>query len=481
MKILQLNPPAVNGVRIVREGRCMQRQEAWGTAWAPLSLAIIASVLRGEGFDVLLKDCPNEDIDVEDLKQYLSRERPDLMMVNTSTPSIDGDLGMARIAKDIDENLITVFFGIHVTALAGRILEENPEVRHIVSGEPEHVLRDFAIAARSGKSFRDVRGLVLREEGRVVHNAPMPYIGNLDEIPFPAWDLVNIPYYRLPITNRPFVLVLISRGCPYPCKFCTAATLYGKQTRLRSPRRIVEEIKYVRDTFGVTDFLFWSENSISDREHMIEISNGLAREVPGVRWVCNGRVDMVDAELLSAMKRGGCWMIGYGVESGIQRVLDLMRKKARVQETERAVALTRQAGIEVTAHVIIGYPGETREEILSTQKLLKRLDVDYIQVYCSVPFPGAPIYEEAVRNGYVNSLDWTRFEQNSSVIDTPQLSGEEVMELRQKIIKDFYLNPRKVGRTLLKVRKPVEVFFFLSFGFRYFLSWVRRARTQVQT
>ncbi|MCP3677495.1 MAG: radical SAM protein [Deltaproteobacteria bacterium] len=303
----------------------------------------------------------------------------------------------------------------------------------------------------------------------------MPFIEHLDEIPFPAWDLVNISHYRLPITNRPFLLVLTGRGCPYPCKFCAAGTLYGKKPRFRSPQKIVEEIKYVRDTFGVRDFLFWSENSISDRKHIYDISEGLSLEAPGIRWVCNGRVDMIDHELLSAMKQAGCWMIGYGVEAGTQRVLDLMDKRTKIDDIEKAVALTKKAGIEVTGHVIVGYPGETRKEIFSTLKLLKRMDPDYIQVYCSVPFPGAPVYNEAREGGLINTLDWTRYEQNFSIIDTPELSGSEVMELRDNIIKDFYLNPRKIAKTLLKIRKPVEVLFFLSFSFRYFLSWVRKA------
>jgi radical SAM superfamily enzyme YgiQ (UPF0313 family) len=301
----------------------------------------------------------------------------------------------------------------------------------------------------------------------------MPFIEDLDEFPVPAWDLVDIGNYRLPITNRPFVLVLTGRGCPYPCRFCAAPTFYGKRSRLRSPQRIVEEIRHVRKRFGVHDFLFWSENSISDREQILEVARGLSRNAPGIRWVCNGRVDGVDAELLSTMKQAGCWMIGYGVETGSQRVLDLMKKRQRVEDVERAVALTKDAGIEVTGHVIVGYPGETREDLLCTQRLLKRLDLDYVQVYCSVPFPGAPLYQASLESGHINTADWARYEQNFSVLDTPKLSASEVMQFRERIIRDFYLNPRRLAKMLFKIRKPAELLFFLSFGFRYFLSWVR--------
>ena len=126
-----------------------------------------------------------------------------------------------------------------------------------------------------------------------MQTADRKQIGNLDDLPYPAWDLVNIEGYRLPITNRPFLLVSPGRGCPYPCKFCAASVYYGAKPRLKSWEKVVAEIKHVRKTYGINDFLFWSENSIVDREQIYNISKGLEREVPGVRWVCNGRVDII--------------------------------------------------------------------------------------------------------------------------------------------------------------------------------------------
>ncbi|NQT22516.1 MAG: radical SAM protein, partial [Candidatus Omnitrophica bacterium] len=315
--------------------------------------------------------------------------------------------------------------------------------------------------------------LVYRENNRVIRNEKRPFVENLDEFPYPAWDLVNLKGYRLPITNRPFLLVLTGRGCPYPCTFCAAGVFYGKKPRLRSPKSIASEIKYIREKYGINDFLFWSENSISDRQHIYDLSKEISRQAPGVKWVCNGRVDMIDEELLREMKKAGCWMIGYGVEAGTQRVLDLMKKNTKLSDIERAVRLTKNSGIEVTGHVIVGYPGETREDILKTKDFLKKLDLDYIQVYCSVPFPGSSLYEETINKGWVSSSDWSIFEQNFSVINTPQLSANEVMELRKDMVKSFYLDPRKILKTLLKIKSPREILFFISFAKDYFTSWVR--------
>jgi len=474
MKVLILNPPAVDNVRIIREGRCMQRQEAWGTVWAPLTLAIIGAILREAGFIVRLKDCSNDGVSFQDLKRILEEFRPHLVIVNTSTPSIRSDLRVANLTKEVDKSIRVVFFGIHVTALPETVFQENPNVEFVVSGEPEYTLRDLALALRDEYPISEVKGLIYRDNHEIIHNRKRPFIENLDELPYPAWDLINIRRYRLPITNRPLLLVLTERGCPYACKFCAAGIFYGKKIRLRSWQRITDEIKYVKEKYRINDFLFWSENAVSDRQHMYKIAQDLTRKAPGTRWVCNGRVDAVDKELLEIMKKSGCWMIGYGIESGSQRILDLMKKRVTIRDIEKAVQLTRQVGIEITAHVIVGYPGETEDDILNTIKLLKRLDLDYIQVYCCVPFPGSPLYDESKNNGWLNSTDWSQYDQGFSVISTSILSAQEVMRLREKIINDFYFQPGKVLKMFGKMKSGQEITFFLSFAKRYFRTWVKR-------
>jgi len=472
MNVLILNPP-VDNFKIVREGRCMQRQEAWGTSWPPLTLAIIASVLRNAGFIVSLKDCSNDSISFTQLKHIIQDFKPNLIIANTATLSINGDLKVADLAKEIDEHIKTVFFGIHVTALAEEVFKENPNVELIVDAEPEYTLRDLALALRERLPLSQVKGLIYRVNDKIIRNEKRPLIENLDELPYPAWDLININGYRLPISNRPLLLVGTGRGCPNPCTFCVASVFYGKKIRIRSWRKIVDEIKYVREKYNVNDFLFWAENGITNRQHMHDISQGLAAEVPGLKWVCNGRVDIADEELLKTMKRAGCWMIGYGVEAGTQRVLNLMKKNVKIEDIEKAIQLTKKVGIEVTAHVIVGYPGETKDEILNTLKLLKRLDPHYAQVYCCVPFPGSFLYEELKKLGWLQSSNWSMFAQNLSVINSPELSCQEVMALRRKITGVFYLNPRKILKTLIRVRSIRECASLLSFAKEYFSSWVR--------
>lgn len=473
MNVLLINPPSANNIKIIREGRCMQQQDAWGTNWAPITLATMGAVLKKHGFVARIVDCSNDNVDFDQLADEIRRFEPSLIIVSTATPSIISDLQVAGLARKIVPHIRTVFFGIHTTALPGEVFAENGDVEFLVRGEPEYTVRDLALALRDGLPFDKIPGLVYRnEKGEVVVNEARPFIENLDELPFPAWELINISGYRLPITRYPFLLVATSRGCPFPCTFCAASAFYGKKPRVRSPEAVVEEMRYVRNRFGVRDFLFWSESSMTNRRQMIEISEKLATEIPDARWVCNGRVTDANRSLLEAMKRAGCWMIGYGIESGSQRVLDLMNKKVTLEDMERAVAATKEAGLEVTAHVIVGYPAETPEDIQKTSDLLKRLDVDYIQVYCCVPFPGSRLYDELKDSDMLATTEWSMFEQHTSIIHTPGLSPGDVVRWREKMIRDFYFAPRKIWKTLVKLRSWREVRTLYSFAKQYFFAWV---------
>jgi len=473
MNILLINPPTEDSATIVREGRCQQRQEAWGTSWAPLTLAITASILRNEGFKVAIKDCPNDGISFNALKDIIRSFKPKLIIANTSTPSIDGDLKVAGIAKEIDNSVKTVFFGIHVTALPEDSFQEDSNVELIVSGEPEYTLRDLAITLREGKTLEKVKGLIRRSDGKIIHNEKRPFIENLDDLPFPAWDLINVKSYKLPISRKPFLLIQTGRGCPHSCKFCASKTFYGRKPRLRSPEKVVAEFKHVREKFQINNFLFWAEEATINKQQMIAICRGLEKDAPGVKWVCNSRVDSINEELLKRMKKAGCWMIGFGVEAGSQRVLDSMKKSVLIEDIGKAFALTKKAGIKTTAHVIVGHPGETRKDIALTSKLVKKLDPDYIQVYCCVPFPGSALFEEVEAAGWLKHKNWLLYEQNHCVINTPHLNVDEVMALRKKMIRAFYLNPAKVVKTVAGLESIGELIALPKFAKAYLKSWVK--------
>lgn len=447
MRVHLINPPAANGVDMVREGRCMQRAGAWTAVWAPISLATIAAVLEESGMTCRIDDCIIEKLDVLSLLERARKFGADLFIINTATPSIIFDLVLADRLKQEFPDSTAVAIGIHVTALAEQSLASAPGLDAVARGEPELSVRDLALAIRDGKTAEPPPGITMKTKAGIINGPDRPP-ADLDRLPPPAWRLVRTDLYRMPFSNRPFLLVGTSRGCPFHCDFCADPAYYGHALRTKSPENIVDELKSARDQFGIRDFLFWSESFTLKREWTMAVLREIIGADPGISFVCNSRTDHVDPELLALLKQAGCWMIGFGLESGSQRMLDLMNKKVTVEVNREAVIMAKRAGLQVTAHLVIGYPGETAETARETIEFACGLPLDYAQFYCAVPFPGSALYERAASEGLISDSSWDMYEQNCAVLSGPELSAEEVMAWRRRAYKRFYSNPSRVWRVL---------------------------------
>jgi radical SAM superfamily enzyme YgiQ (UPF0313 family) len=425
----------------------MQRAGAWTAVWAPISLATIAGELIAAGVECELDDCIIEGLSEPGLLSRLRASPARLFVINTATPSIVSDLALADRLKSEFPEAKVLAIGIHVSALPEESLAMAPGLDGAVIGEPELTVREAALAIAAGKSLLGVPGLIAREQGQIVRGPDRPP-ADLDALAEPAWELVKRDLYRLPFSGRPFLLLGTSRGCPFHCAFCADPVYYGHALRLKSPERIVAELSIVRDRFGIRDFLFWSESFTLKPDWTRAVLQAIIQARLDVRFVVNSRADHVDPELLSLLKAAGCWMIGFGLESGSQRVLDLMNKRLRLEQNREAVIQAKSAGLQVTAHLVLGYPGETAADLQETIALSCSLPLDFAQFYCAVPFPGSPLYQEAREKGWLSSEGWDRFEQNFSVLNTAELSADEVMAWRRRAYRRFYSRPSRVWRVL---------------------------------
>ncbi len=471
MKVMFINPPAYKGVKIVREGRCMQRRGAWTAVWAPVSLATSAAVVREKGHQVELYDCIIEEMDLESLLEKVKKFEPEAILLNTATPSIDWDLKVGEEIKKIIPDVKIAAFGIHVTVLPEETLREHPYIDILIRGEPEITFGEVVTTLEKREKLSKVKGITYWKDGKIVHNRDRESLKNLDILPFPAWDLVKRDLYRMPFTNKPFLLVATSRGCPFNCVFCADIAFYGHRLALKSPKRIVDEMEWIKREFGIEDFLFWSESFTLNRNFAESVALEIINRNLNVRWVCNSRVDNVDLPLLRTFKKAGCWMIGYGIESGSQRTLDLMRKKTTIKQAVDAVKMSHQAGLDVTGHCVIGYPGETLEDMRKTVKFALDIDLDFAQFYCAVPFPGSELFTIAKANNWIVNHDWTWFEQNFSVLQTDDFTPQEVMELRKWAYKKFYFHPKTIYKTIKRLRTPHQWLYFLKMV-KDFLTWI---------
>lgn len=421
----------------------------WATLWPPLSLAVIGAVLERDGHQVRIMDCPAAGLTFDDVKRTIEEMRPGAIIWSTGTPSIESDLQLASRVKEWHPAARTVVFGTHVTALDRECLQSAPDLDIIVRNEPEATVADVVRTLSEGKVIDGIAGITWRNaQGAIVRNPERPFIENLDDLPFPAWHLVDVHRYRLPLKGRPFLMVAPLRGCPFQCSFCTCHTYYGARLRTRSVESVLAEIAHDRERFGISDFFFWAETFVVNKNYVRELCRAMLERGVRIAWTANSRVDTVDANLLSLMARAGCWMLSFGIESASQAVLDQADKGTRVSDAMAAVQLARRAGIKTVGHFILGLPGETEESLESTIAYAAKLRLDLAQFYCAVPFPGSRLYEQALKEQWINPPDFSNFNQNTPLLNLTGLPAEVVSRYRALAYRRFYTRPANVVRAL---------------------------------
>lgn len=449
----------------------MQKEGVWTTTWPPISLTESAAVLRQRGHEVRINDCSVEGVDTGKLQDILRDFAPDLVVMNSTTPSINFDMTIPPLVKQVLPVTKVAAFGIHVGTLPEESFALTEALDYIVRGEPELTIADLADKLAKGEDAAGVPGLFSRQNGTVVHGEDRGFLKDLDELPYPAWDLIDLDNYRLPFSGLHFLMVTTARGCPYKCTYCVAQSYYGKKIRMRKVPKIVDELEYLGETFGVKDFFFWSESFTIIKAAIKDLCREIIRRDLDIRWVCNSRVDNVDLELLELMKEAGCWMISYGIESGDQAILDGIKKDITIERIRESIQLTRRVGFQIAGHFVLGLPGETLQTLRKTYKFACSLDLDYAQFYCASPWPGSEFYKQAKAENWLATDNWEHYEQDRSVTNYPGLSAEEITRFRNRAFRRFYVRPKIMWRTLTRMKSPEEFMNFLRM-LRAFLTWI---------
>jgi len=467
VRILLLNPPTREGKGFIREGRCTQEGGVWTTLWPPITLATLGAVLERDGHRVEAEDAAATGLARARLIERIASDPPDAVVWSTGTPSITDDLALADEIKAAAPKTATGVFGTHVTALDAQCLEDTSGLDAIFRNEPEATAAEWVSALSAPEDLPRVAGLSYRRDGAIHRNADRPFLSDLDALPDPAWHLFDLDVYRLPLKGSRFLMVTPHRGCPYPCSYCTAQTFYGAKLRRRSVERVRDEIRRDVEVHGVRELFFWSDTFTIDKRYVLSLCEAI--EPFGVSWASNSRVDTIDEELARAMKRAGCWMVSFGVESGDQAALDAAGKGATVEDAERAVAAVKRAGLKAAGHFVLGLPGETPESLERTLAFARKLPLDFEQFYCAVPFPGSRLYEEARSKGWLREEDFSRFRQDEALLELPGLTPEEVMAYRQRAYRRFYTSPR-VAAGALAILSPRNILRAGS-ALKRFLGW----------
>jgi anaerobic magnesium-protoporphyrin IX monomethyl ester cyclase len=425
----------------------------------PLFQMYAASVARKAGLEVKLWDAPILGLDFQQQVGELKSYSPQMVVVNTSTASFDYDLELIKMVKNAF-NPVVVAVGPHVTALAMDVMQGIEEIDVVALGEYDEAIRDVALNL---DDLSKVKGIVFREGGKVSSTGRRELIKNLDSLPYPAWDLVDIHRYwesMFPKTKRPVATVMSSRGCNYHCSFCLyPQVLFQQKLRLRDLKCVIDEIQWLKNEFGARFFYFEDDNFTASWKRVENFCHLLLEKDLNITWGCLSRTDRVTEERIRLMKASGCFLIKYGVESGVQETLDAIDKKKVLDEVIHAFAVTKKIGIMTHATVMIGAPNETKETVHQTREFVKKLAPDSVQFSICTPLPGTKFWEESIKNGWLSYTRWEDFDGvTGGVLNYPNLSKEEIREAVQNSYLDYYSSLPHIKQRLKRMISGPERF-----------------------
>jgi anaerobic magnesium-protoporphyrin IX monomethyl ester cyclase len=442
---LFVNPPSPDGHVYIRDINRSGRRSRERTIWPQTSLAYLAAVLKEEGYSVDVVDCIALNMTWTGLKAMMEKISPRFVVTNAITSIISNDLYTTYLGKFLGAHTIAI--GPHVTSLPVETLKTFPSLDFGIMGEAEITIKELCLALDRGTPVRNVKGIACRTgRGEVEITAKRPFIDDLDELPIPLHELLPISKHRLPYIGTSYTFVLTSRGCPYQCTFCRQPIMWERKVRKRSAQSIFKELAYLNG-IGVNNIMFHSDTFTIDRNIVVELCDKIIEEKLPVRWICNSRVDTVDHDMLVKMKKAGCWMIAYGIETGSDMILKNVKKGGyhTVEQARKAVAWTKDAGISVWAYFIMGLPGENKDTVEETIALAKSIPADIVNFAVGAPYPGTELYTQAKEHGWLESECWEDFDQNySAILSYPDFSSDDVMKSIRRAYLKWYLRPRGV-------------------------------------
>ncbi|OLS30881.1 MAG: hypothetical protein ThorAB25_06770 [Candidatus Thorarchaeota archaeon AB_25] len=405
----------------------------------PLGILNLAAYLRehDETLEIEIVDCQAEKISWDGLESRMEMFRPDIVAPSSlSTCNAYRGLRTIGMAKTIDPTIITVVGGQHYTVLARESLEAYPELDIVVRGEGEQTLLEVTRALKGEMFLPDVKGITFKHNDRIVATENRPLIGNLNDLPFPGYDLVRqyMKEYHFSLMagrNTPYVLMEASRGCPHDCNFCTQCVHWGGTWRSKTPKRIADEFEFCYNEFGSKFFWLTDDNfGLGKRTDELcdeIISRGIGEDI---MWFMQARCDDVvtHKDLIPKLRKAGLNWLLAGVESHSPETLASFNKRITPSVSKEAFEILKQNDIFAQATFIIGERSDSRETMRGLRAYVRDLDPDLAIFMILTPYPGTQLYNDAVKNGWIEDTNWSHYDMIHAIMPTEHLTRMEVQQ-----------------------------------------------------
>lgn len=436
-----------------------ENQTYWRSVIPTMGLArLAAALIEFRGDDVRIFDMEALEADYQDLEEFLRQEKPDIVGVDIRTPLIRKTEKITQLAKRAIPRATVIVGGPHTFLPMHDTLREIPAADYGLRGEAEYTLTEFLNCLEKGASvarLKRIPGMMLREGKKVFYSRRVPRIEDLDKLPLPAHHLLPLDKYVDPfVPHKRFFAIMTTRGCPYNCSFCTEPVIYGRKLRIRSPENVADEVENLIKNHGVDYIIFHDATFNYSTQRVKALCREFLKRKLKFKWKVKARVDRVNLGMLKLMKKAGCQIIGYGVEAGTEKTLKVLNKGFTIPQVQRAFKLTKKAGLDILAYFMIGTYGETKGDVMKTINLSIELDPTYAHIMTTTPMPGSKMYAENKETIWVD--DWSDFYFYNAIVDTEQLSHQEIKKLHRLAYTKFYLRPSYIIKQLLTLKSLTD-------------------------
>ncbi|MFH2138498.1 MAG: cobalamin-dependent protein [Candidatus Omnitrophota bacterium] len=439
----------------------------------PLGLAYLAAYIRQEGFDPVIVDLNAAPHTEEEIRGLMDKYTPLAVGISFMTNQYTECLRLAELIKEC--SFVTPVFvgGPHVSALPKETLEECADIDCAIIGEGELTLLELLKAYSKGENdFSKIKGICFSDSAGVfVTTQPRALIEDINTLPFPAWDLIDVNKYSVfSVAQGHTFALLSSRGCPNQCIFCDSHTIFGRIFRARSAKNIFSEIEFLNKTYGMTQFDFVDDMITLKKDRVLELCSLLKESDVEYKWMANARVNTIDEEMLRVMKQSGCIRIDVGVESGDAQVRKQLKKGITDEQIVAVHTLARKIGIQIGTFTMVGNLGEDINSVKKTAQLLKDIGQD-VMISIACPFPGTELYRIAKEKGYLKITDWSRYVTSPTYMDNYQpVMITDKMQQKDILNAYYYLSSFFVNK---KFQARFGKCFFINPMF--FKEWVIKA------
>ena len=428
----------------------------------PLGLALLAGILEKQGYKVIILDAnsPGFSID-ESLKDIAVGE---IIGITAMTPTIGRALDIAKKVKQKQHGCIVVIGGPHVTLMAEETLKSSTCLDIAVHGEADETIIELVKAFEQHTPLEKIPGISFIRDGNIIQTLTRQTLTDMESLPYPAFHLLDLELYQPHPPHgmyRPFAAMVTSRGCPYRCAYCSKP-VFGSKFRAQSAPRVVDEMVYLKERFGIREIAFYDDSFTLDKKRVHEICELVLEKKLKIAWTCETRVNLVDKELLRHMKQAGCYAIAYGIETAAPEIMKVIQKDITLEQVEAAVRAHHEVGLQVVGYFMLGSPGETPATMTQTINFAKKLKVDFAQFSITTPFPSTELYDIYMK-GRQSPPKWEDFvyagtdNPATPVFESDALTRADLKHWVSKAYRMFYLRPGYIWQRLKRCTSWAEI------------------------